>query len=336
VGIGLITAAFSLAKLVYTPFLGAAVDRGFWFRGILTLHVGLSLACAVVLDHLKSDPRLLAGAFFLIGLGYGTVLPLVEATILERLPRRRYGWLRLWGSVGFVVAASVAVPAVNRDIRTAFPLILAVTLAVLWLGCLPFEVASHPPRKVERTRLSAAVWGLLVILTLNQAVHGPYYAFFSIHLKDNGFSSLVVGVMWSLGVAAELCAFMAGPWLESRLGLRRILGLALLLAPLRWLILSAPLSTATLVIAQVGHAATYALAHLAGIQLVQANAPAGSVRYAQALYSGLCFGLGIVVGSALSGPIFGRYGGSGSFLIAAVIASIVFLAWTPVSRRLQE
>lgn len=336
VGIGLITAAFSLAKIVYSPFLGAAVDRGFWFRGILTLHVALSLVCAVLLGLLADDPWLLLIVFFLIGLGYGTVLPLVEATVLERLPERRYGWLRLWGSVGFVAAASVAVPLVSGNILEAFPILLASLLAVLWLSCLPFERVAGPPRSVSRGRLPLVVWGLLGVLTLNQVVHGPYYAFFSIHLKTNGYSSLVVGIMWSLGVIAELGAFVAGPWLERRLGLRRLLGVALLLSPLRWSLLAIPLSMTSLVIAQLGHAATYAVAHLAGIQLVQANAPAGSTRYAQALYSGLCFGLGIVAGSAIAGPLYGRYAGSGSFLAAAIIAAVVFLGWTPLSRRLRE
>jgi PPP family 3-phenylpropionic acid transporter len=336
VGIGCITAAFSLAKLVYTPILGTAVDRGFWIRGLLTLHVGLSLVCAFVLYALADDPWLLMLAFFLIGLGYGTVLPLVEATVLENIRGRRYGWLRLWGSIGFVVAASISIPAVTRDLVRAFPVLLGLTLAVLWMSCLPFEKAARPARRVGRGKLPGAEWGLLGLLTLNQVIHGPYYAFFSIHLRESGFSSVMVAVMWSLGVVAELGAFFAGPWLERRFGLRRLLGLALLVAPLRWLLLAQPLSTVILVVAQLGHAATYAVIHLAGIQLVQANAPSGSTRYAQALYGGLCFGLGLVAGSALAGPLYDRFGGSGSFLAAAIAAACLFLAWAPLSRRLKE
>jgi PPP family 3-phenylpropionic acid transporter len=184
--------------------------------------------------------------------------------------------------------------------------------------------------------LPVAVWYLLALLTLHQVAHGPYYAFFSIHLEENGYSSLTVGGMWSLGVAAELVAFVASPWLHRWLGLRRLLGLSLLLSPGRWLLLALPLSTATLVIAQLGHALTYALAHLAGVQLVQANVPTGATRYAQALYSGLGFGLGIVLGTALAGPLYQWVGGSGSFLIAAVFAASLFVAWLPLGRRLRQ
>jgi len=336
VGIGLITAAFSLAKLAYAPVLGAAVDKGFWLRGMLALHVGVSLVCAVVLSSLGTDPWSLAIAFFLVGLGYGTVLPLVEATVLERLSQRRYGWLRVWGSIGFVVAASIAGTVVASDMTARFPILLSLSLAVLCMACLPLDRVARPAPASRRERLPEVVWCLLALLTLHQVAHGPYYAFFSIHLEENGFSSVMVGWMWSLGVVAELVAFIASPWLHRWLGLRRLLGLSLLLSPLRWLLLALPLSTASLVIAQLGHASTYALAHLAGVQLVQANVPTGARRYAQALYSGLSFGLGIVAGSALAGPIYDQLGGSRSFLVAAVFAAILFVTWLPLARRVRQ
>jgi MFS transporter, PPP family, 3-phenylpropionic acid transporter len=336
VGIGLITATFSLAKLAYAPIVGVAVDNGFWFRGMLTLHVGVSLVCAFALRFLDTDAWHLAIAFFLVGLGYGTVLPLVEATVLERLSKRRYGWLRVWGSIGFVVAASISGPVVAADVATRFPILLVATLAVLWMTCVPLERVARPAPGSRHERLPGVVWWLLALLTLHQVAHGPYYAFFSIHLDDNGFSSATMGAMWSLGVAAELAAFVASPWLHRWFGLRRLLCLSLLLSPFRWLLLALPLSTASLVVAQLGHALTYALAHLAGVQLVQVNVPAGAVRYAQALYSGLSFGLGIVVGSVLAGPLYGWIGGSGTFLVAAAFSVTLFVAWLPLARRLQQ
>ncbi len=336
VGIGLVTAAFSLSKLAYAPILGAAVDRGVWFRGMLTLHVGVSLVSALALKTLGASPWHLGAAFFLIGLGYGTVLPLVEASILERLSQRTYGWLRVWGSIGFVLAASVAGPVVASDIVTRFPLLLSAALAMLCLTCVPLEKVTRPASRGRHERLPASVWCLLVLLTLHQVAHGPYYAFFSIHLEEHGYSRMTVGGMWSLGVAAELVAFVASPWLHRWLGLRRLLGLSLLVSPWRWLLLALPLSTATLVVAQLGHAFTYALAHLAGIQLVQANVPPGATRYAQALYSGLGFGLGIVAGTACAGPLYAWIGGSGSFLVASIFAAALFVAWLPLGGRLLQ
>ncbi len=334
VGIGLITALFSVAKIAYAPGLGSLVDRGFWFRGLLSVHILLSVVCAAGLVWIES-PWLLGVAFFVIGLGYGTVLPLIEAAILERLPEGGYGRLRLWGSIGFVVVAGVAGVVISRVGTDGFPLLLAAMLAMLAVTCLPFEVSARPGRTASRGSIPGVVWWLLALLTLNQVAHGPYYAFFSVHLQSAGFGTYALSAAWSLGVLAELAAFLAGGRLERFFGHRRLLGLALALAPLRWLLLALPPTVGTVVLAQLGHATSFALVHLAGVQVVQAGVPRGAVRRTQALYSGLCFGLGIVTGSALAGPLYAAVGGRGSFLAAAVVSEVVFLGWLPLSKSLR-
>jgi PPP family 3-phenylpropionic acid transporter len=334
IGIGSTTAAFSFAKLVYTPALGARVDRGFWFRGILTSHMAVSAVAALSLGFLES-PILIGIAFFFAGLGYGTVLPLVESAILERLPAGGYGALRVWGSVGFVTVATLAAGVVSDDVTNRFPVALAVGMAVLGLCCLPLEIFASPPRAPGSGVIPGSVLAMLALLTLHQVAHGPYYAFFSIHLEQHGYSALMIGGLWSLGVVAEMAAFWWGGRLEGRFGLRRLLGAALLLTPARWVLLSLTPTVPTLLASQLGHAATFALVHLAGIQLVQANVPSESVRKAQALYSGLTFGLGIVVGTALAGPLYGVVGGAGSFLAAAGLSALLFAVWIPIARRMR-
>ncbi len=331
VGIGLITAAVSLAKLVYAPVVGHLVDRGRWMFGILTLHGLLATAAAAAVWWLEGAWSL-GIAFFLVGLGYATVLPLVEAAILERLPASGYGTVRVWGSVGFIVVATAVAPLLGGGKLARFPLLMAGALAVLVVTCLPFEEGARPVHGKEAAGvLPRRVRWLLLLLTLHQVAHGPYYAFFSVHLADAGRSSTVISGLWSLSVLAESAAFAWGTRLEARLGLRRLLGLALLATPVRWLLLAASTSLPVLVAAQTGHALTFAAAHLAGIQLVQRATPPGSRRRAQALYSGLTFGLGIVVGSALAGPLYQWAGGSGSFAMAAVFSGLLFLLWLPLA-----
>jgi PPP family 3-phenylpropionic acid transporter len=335
VGIGCITAAFSLAKLVYAPFLGAWVDRGHWRRGLLTVHALAAVGCAGLLGTVDGAWPL-GVLLFGVGLGYGTVLPLVEATVLERLPAAGYGSLRVWGSVGFVVVAVLSPRVLEGAGMSWFPVVVVAILAALAVSCLPFENLAHSPRPARRDPLPALLWALLALLTLHQLAHGPYYAFFSVHLEAAGHGSTTIGAMWSVGVLAEMAAFLAGARIEARFSHRTLLGAALLLSPLRWLLLALPPTLPVLLAAQIGHAATFAAAHLAGVQLVQKVAPAGTARYAQALYSGLCFGLGVVAGSALAGPVYAAVGGSGSFLAAAGVSAVLFVAWLPLGRALRR
>lgn len=41
-----------------------------------------------------------------------------------------------------------------------------------------------------------------------QLAHGPYYTFFSIHLETLGYSRSFIGLMWALGVVAEILLFL--------------------------------------------------------------------------------------------------------------------------------
>jgi len=333
VAVGLVTAAFSLAKLGYAPFLGRWIDRGKWFPGMLSIHMLVSVAAAVVVVQ-TVDAWILGAAFLVMGLGYGTVLPLVEAAVLERPPVRGYGFVRWWGSVGFIVCATLTALLLGSGRLDLFPLALMVSLVVLSLIALTLEGEARPRHSVGNgDRLKGVVWALLTILTLHQVAHGPYYAFFSIHLREYGKGTGMVAGLWSLAVLAEMVAFVKGASLQRRFGLRVLLGFALSLTPVRWLLLALPPTLPILVVAQIGHAMTFAVVHLAGVQMVQQMVPAGARRNAQALYSGLCFGLGIVVGTAAAGPLYAAVGGSGSFLVAAAFSTVVAVAWFVVAPR---
>ncbi len=335
VWVGIAMAAFSLAKLVYSPFVAGLVDRGGSRPGLLAGHVAVSLAAAAAMPWLDGGAALCA-ALFVVGLGYGTVLPLVEAAVLERLPDTGYGPMRLWGSAGFV-AAALGSSAVVDGRPGLFPWALVASLVVLCAAALPFEIAGAPARDRRRSvgdGIPASTWGLLTVLTVHQVSHGPYYAFLSLYLEQAGYAVAWLGALWSIGVVAEAAAFRWGGALERTLGLRAIVTVALVATPLRWVLLAVPPVPPVIVAAQLLHAVTFGLAHLGGVQLVQASVPEGGRRRAQALYSGLAFGLGIVAGSAASGPLYAAGGGRAAFLAAAATSLAVLGGWLALRRRL--
>jgi PPP family 3-phenylpropionic acid transporter len=330
VAIGVITAAVPLGKIVWGPLVGAAVDRGRWFTGILSAHLAVGIAAAAALPLLEGFSSHLL-TMLLVGFAHGAVLPLVEAAVLDRVSSGAYGRLRLWGSVGFIVAA-LTVSAVLSAGLAWFPLTLAVALGLIVPTCWPLERSARPEPATssERSPLPAVTWIVLLTLTLHQVGHGPYYAFLSIHLTESGYAATMIGALWALGTAAEILTFLLGDPLERRLGLPRMLMVALALTPVRWLLLALPPHLPTLLAAQLLHAVTYGLAHLAAIQLVQRQVPANATRRAQALYSGLTFGVGLVAGQTLAGPIYDAFGGRGAFAAAGSLAVLVALAWTVV------
>jgi PPP family 3-phenylpropionic acid transporter len=113
---------------------------------------------------------------------------------------------------------------------------------------------------------------VLVLLAANvlmNIAHGPLYAFFSIYLADAGYGKTAIGVLWSLGVLAEIGIFMTAPAWMKRFAAVDILIATFALGVVRFALIAwAVDSPAALVLAQVLHAATFGSCHVASVALI--------------------------------------------------------------------
>ena len=69
--------------------------------------------------------------------------------------------------------------------------------------------------------------------------HGPYYTFLTLHLEDLGYSRGVIGLLWALGVVAEVLMFLAMRRILLKFSVHRVLMFSFALAALRCLLLCA-------------------------------------------------------------------------------------------------
>jgi len=168
---------------------------------------------------------------------------------------------------------------------------------------------------------------------LAQASHGPYYTFFSIYLEDLGYTRTLIGVLWALGVVAEIIIFLLMHRLLPCYGARNLLLTALLITVIRWLLIAAqPQNLPILLIAQIMHAASFGILHASAIHMVHRLFPGRLQGRGQALYSSLSFGLGGAIGSLLSGYVWSNLGASWIYYMAAIMAGIGYLvAWWGIS-----
>jgi len=275
---------------------------------------------------------MLAFTFF-----WNAVLPLYEVITLQVLgsQRSQYGKIRVWGSVGFVAAvALIGVLLEWVDIRY-LPMLLGplfVGIAVsAWL--LPVEKIVRK-QKSPRGSLKAilthpAVIAFFVMNFLLQVAHGSYYTFFSIHLQLHDYGKLAIGLLWSLGVIAEIVLFMVMHRLGARFSVRHIVLGALLLSLLRWLLIAEMASVLpVLIFAQLLHAASYGALHAVSVQYIQGFFGRDHHGQGQALYSGLTFGAGGALGAWGAGFLVNGIDTSAAFLGSAVVTALAFAtAW---------
>ena len=246
----------------------------------------------------------------------------------------RYARIRVWGSIGFIVTVIVLGWLVEwRGAEILLPSVLFIFVAI-WLSALLVRDPDPEPHPQEQQSLTQilrkpAIIGFFVSVFLMQASHGPYYAFYSIFMTDHGYSETLIGQLWALGVVAEVGLFVVMHHLLERFGARRVLVFSLLAAALRWLLIGGfAESLATLVIAQLLHAATFGTFHAAGIHLVQHYFRGRHKGRGQALYSSVSFGAGGAVGSLSSGYAWEGLGPGMTFGTAGVLAMLgAFVAW---------
>ena len=258
---------------------------------------------------------------------WNATLPQFEATTFTHLGEHthRYSSIRLWGSIGFIVAVWLIGETLDGSQIAYLPMILMGLFIAIWGSShvVPEEAAGHlhishePLRDILRR---PEVLGLLAICFLMQLGHGPYYTFYSIYMQDHGYSLSLIGFLWALGVLAEVLIFMRMHKLVPRFGLKRLLMSSLILAAVRWLIIAlAPMNLPLMLMAQLLHAATFGVYHAVAIQLIHTYFT-GHQGKGQALYSSVSFGAGGAFGSLYAGYTWDIFGSTITFVIASLVS----------------
>jgi MFS transporter, PPP family, 3-phenylpropionic acid transporter len=336
--------AIPMAMRMLAPGLwGWAADRS--GRRDLALKVGALLAtggAALLLGASGFVAVALALAAF--ALPWSGLLPQFEATTLSHLGVRpqRYGLVRLWGSIGFILAVVIGGLVFEGEAVGRVPLLLLLLVAATMLAI--WRVPSPPPRPATaamespQTLMAALrrpwVLALLVICVLQQAAFGPYYVFFTIYLDRLGYGTGAAGMLWAWGVAAEIAMFLYTPRLIERFGSRALLVFALVVSVLRWLLTAwgaawLPL----LLLAQTLHMAAFGLFHAVAVLLIHRAFGGRLQGRGQALYSALGFGVGGALGSLGSGYAWTVAGPGGAFTGAALVAALAAgVAWWGLAR----
>jgi PPP family 3-phenylpropionic acid transporter len=219
------------------------------------------------------------------------------------------------------------------------PWVIIGLLSLNWLVALTTPEAQSSPHALAPSGMLSIlkkpeVIAFLLVNILLQMAHAPYYVFYSIYLKHHQYSATVTGLLWALGVVAEIVLFIYMRRLLARYRLRPILLVCILLAVVRWLLIGwCADDLGLLMLAQLLHAATFGGVHVVAIHWVQLHFGQQHQGKGQALYSSLSFGLGGGLGSLASGYYWELLGASVVYSLAASASGLAgLLAYLWVGR----
>jgi len=268
-------------------------------------------------------------------------LPQFEAVTFSYLKDRaaRYARIRMWGSIGFIATVVVLGAVVEwRGPEIVLPAVLIIFVTI-WLSSMLVRDPDPEPHPREEQSLGTilrkpAIIGFFVAVFLMQVSHGPYYAFYSIFMKDQGYSETLIGQLWALGVLAEVGLFVVMHHLLGRFGARMVLIASLVLAAVRWLLIGNFADSLLIIsVAQLLHAATFGTFHAAGIHLVNHYFRGRHKGRGQALYSSVSFGAGGAVGSLASGYAWEGLSPAMSYSAAGLVALLgALVVWRWIDR----
>jgi MFS transporter, PPP family, 3-phenylpropionic acid transporter len=256
--------------------------------------------------------------------------PLAEALTFAHLrdDLGRYGQLRVWGSIGFIVAV-LGVGAIldAQPVQVLTGILLAPLVASLAAGALWREGASETRHGSDQPVLPMLrrprVAALFAACFLMSVAHGPLYTFYSIYLDQAGYEKSVIGILWALGVLAEIGVFMLMPRLLAWYSPESILVASFACAVVRFAAIGWGVQwPAVLVAAQVLHAATFGAYHAAALGLVNQWFKGGQRVRGQAMYTSLSFGAGGMVGGMASGLAWESFGPAWTFTAGSVCAGL--------------
>ena len=318
--IGVLASTQSATRL-FSPYAwGWLADHTGQRTRLLRMAVALALVCA--LGYFVS-PRYgwiaaVTAALFICTAG---VIPISEAALAHlvshgmTLDAGRYGRVRVWGSIGFIIAVVGSGVLLQRFGVQGFPWLVIALLGLLLIAALRLPVVTEAAHSSELApgafavlRQSVVAWFFAGVF-FTVLAHTSLYAFFSLYLVSLGYSKSAVGLIWAVGVAAEVAWFwFQGAWL-ARLSPHGWLTVAAVVSALRFAGIAAFGSVPTLlVLVQCTHAVTFAAQHSSCIAVINRHFPGRLRGRGQALYTVLGYGASGVIGGLAGGAVSEAFG----------------------------
>ena len=337
--IGVLASITVVTRIIAPSIWGYLADRSGqrmrWVR--VGTFAQLIAWCAVLL--LPNTLFWLAIILFAFSFFQNAILAQFEAVTLFWLgeARDRYGMIRLWGSVGFIAAVFGLGWWFDYTSINLLPLMMVGLAALTWWMSM---LIAEPPQRQASRQSSVSLRQVLqrprvgwffVVQFLLLLSHAPFYSFYSNYLQDYGYSTQTIGLLWSVGVLAEVLMFTQSHRLMAW-GTERLLLLSCLaLTAVRWgLVGYYPEHLTIQIAAQAIHAFSFALFQSLAMRLIFREFNPDQQGRAQALYS-MVWGMGVAFGSLLAGLYWDQFGGSAMFYAAALICvTASLLMWLPV------
>jgi nucleoside transporter len=316
----------NIAAIISPFFVGMIADRYFASQKVMGV---LHLLGAIILywsAGITAAGMLIFG-LLLYNLTYMPTLALVNAVSFNQMrsPDAEFPKVRVWGTLGWIGAGLAITFVLSKfypDIeKSAVPMKMGALASIL-LGLYSFTLPNTPPRNVGKEVTAGEVLGLKALSLLKERsffilalcsllISIPlafYYNFTNPFLNDLGMEG--AAAKQSMGQMSEVLFMILMPWFFARLGVKKML----LIGMLAWVVRYAMFANGNLGSMAwmlyggiLLHGVCFDFFFVTGQIYVDQKAPREIRASAQGFIALITYGVGIGLGSILSGNIVEAY-----------------------------
>lgn len=326
--IGIVTGLAPLVTMVSAPFWTGVADKTRRHRLIMGAAILVGAAILAVVPWFSA----FAPVMLLVILYNAFNAPISSftdsATMFMLADKKElYGRIRLGGTLGFGVAASVAGLFVqNNGLKYAFwggAVLLSLAFLVSQKLVFGQSKTGASMKQGVRVLLVDRSWFLFLTLALagGFALAATNTYLFP-YLKELGATESIMGLALTLGTLSEIPVLFFGHRLLQRFKPNGLFLLALTVTGLRLILFAAAPIPGFVLLLQLLNGLTFPAMWVAGVAYADQNAPPGMRTTAQGLFNAMVFGLGLAVGGFIGGPILESWGGHALYLIFGAVVLI--------------
>lgn len=316
--VGTMYSLIPLGAIASTMFVGQFADRYFSSEKLMAvLHLvgaGLLYWMAQIQDPAKFP--LLAIVTLVYALAYNPTLALSNSICFGHIPNgeRDFPGIRVLGTIGWIVVNLI----IDRflDFHTNQPLLLAAGMSLI-LGLFSFALPHTPPAGQKSTGGPAFLrafalmkdpsFGLFFMVSLVITIVLAFYYSFTGQYLETAQGVKDVASTMTIGQFMEMCFLPILPWFLRRIGMRWVLALGMFCWGLRYVFFAIGHPWAIVLLGIALHGFCFDFFFAAGFIHVDNTAPRDIRASGQALFSFLTYGVGMYIGSEVSGRVAQAY-----------------------------
>ena len=325
--IGFLAGIPPLLSLVSAPVWGAVVDKTGRHKFSLLIAMGGVIFCALALSNFETFAWLIP-VVILFSFFSAPIMPIVDSTTMSLLgvQKDRYGKIRLWGAIGWGIAAPIVGMLIESGSISwsfwSYAGLMGLGLLVV-LRMPAGERTGAMPQGGFRLFLGNPRWLIfLMVIFSGGVVLSMIGNFLFIFLDTLGANKFTLGLMLTMATLSELPVLFFSNRLLRRWNAKQLMGAALLFYAIRGLALSFVFTPALALFLQLLHGPTFSLMWIAGVSYADQIAPVGFETTAQGLFTGVLLGIGSTAGALLGGWLYEYVGLVSMFRLSGLISLV--------------